>query len=124
MAFTHDRDTDLGRIRTLIYDSVSTDYLFEDSDITAMLDVNESDLWRTAADLCRSAAAKYSKEALKIGLGKKDIDLDLTKRAAFYSELAISFDHKSNAGNMSEYIDSVNYSIGGFGQDNSEYVGD
>ena len=134
MSYSLDSNSDEGRIRVMIYDITSattpvfgTDYQFEDSYITSMLDQNSDDLWQTSADLCRSLAAKYSKDAIELGLGKGDLKLDLTKRAKFYSDLAISYDRKSQtggSGGASEFIDSFNAGVDSFGNDISEYIGE
>jgi len=123
MSFTHDTSTDEGVIRTLIDDATSTDYEFEDAEITAVLDQNSGDVWAAAADLCRALAAKYSKKAMRIGLGKQDIELDLRDRAKYYMALASKYDSRSS-GDLVEYVDSFNYNIDGDGVDESEYIGD
>ena len=123
MSFTHDSTTDEGMLRTLISDTDSTDYNFEDAELTATLDLNSDDLWRTAADLARSLAAKYAKAVQKLGLGKKDIDIDNSKRSQYYLDLANTFDKRSG-GDLIEYMDSANIVFDPYGNDRSEYVGD
>lgn len=123
MAFTHDASTDEGLLRTLLNDTDSTDYEFEDAELTATLDLNSGDLWNTAADLARALGAKYSKEAIKLGLGKGDITIDKTKKAQFYMSLADRFDQRSGSDAV-EYVDSLNVRVDRFGFDRSEYIGD
>lgn len=123
MAFTHDLNTDEGTLRTLLGDTNSADYVFSDAELTALLDLNSDDLWRAAADGCRSLAAKYTKEALDIGLGKGDIRVDKTKRAKYYAELASTYDQKSGA-DVTEYADSANIGVNVYGNDAGEYIGD
>lgn len=123
MAFTHDASTSEGLVRTLIDDTNSTDYEFEDAEITATLDVNEDDVWRAAADLCRALAAKYAKGVQKLSLGKGDISIDNSKKAAHFSSMADRYEARSG-GDVVEYIDSVNVLIDGHGIDQSEYMGD
>lgn len=48
MAFTYDLTTDTGKVRLLIPDSRSTDYMFEDAEIDAFLTM-ESGILRAAA---------------------------------------------------------------------------
>lgn len=123
MAFTHDPDTDEGLLRTLIGDTDSSDYELEDNELTAILDLNSSDLWASAADSCRRLAAKYAKEAIKIGLGKQDIDIDKRKKAEYFLSLAKMFEGKSG-NDVTVFEDSYNYSIDSNGIDRSEYIGD
>ena len=123
MAFTHDTSTDEGVLRTLLGDTTSTDYVFSDAELTALLDLNGDDLWAAAADGCRSLAAKYTKEALDISLGRGDIKVDKTKRAKYYAELAQTYNARSGL-NTSEYVDSLNIGVNRAGRDVGEYIGD
>lgn len=122
MAFTHDRDTSAGLLRTLVDDVDSTSYVFEDADLTTILDQNSDDIWNSAADCCRALAAKYAKEAFVLGLGKRDIYLDRTKKAAYYTKLAQMYDSRSGS-DVVEYIDSFNIHYDGTGGDDTEYIG-
>ena len=121
--FTLDPDSDEGKVRILIYDTDSTDYDFKDSYITSIIEQNDGDLWSTSADLCRALAAKYTKNAININLGKYDLVIDTRKKAEFYIALASKYESKSGL-SMSEYIDSIDYSVGIDGIESSEYIGD
>lgn len=123
MAFTLDSSTDEGKLRVLISDMDSTGYIFEDAYLTNLLDLNSDDVWKTAADLCRSLAARYAKEAFDLGLGKGDIKLDRRKKAEYYIQLANNYDNRSDS-DVVEYWDSYNYNITNTGVDTSEYIGD
>jgi len=131
MAYTLDSGSSEGVVRVMIHDITSvsspvlgTDYYFEDDYITAILSQNSDDLWSTAADLCRSLAARFAKEAIELGLGKGDLKIDLRSKARFYGDLAFSYDKKSGGESVSEYMDSVYSDVDSFGIDQSEYVGD
>lgn len=131
MAYTHDRSTEPGRLRTLIFDFVYSgtsavhgiNYEFEDADLEAILDEAEADTFDAAAIACRSLAAKFASEAITLGLGKGDISINKQRRSEFYLRLASSYQNRSGA-NITEYIDSVNYNINVFGSDISEYLGE
>lgn len=123
MAFSLDTSTDEGKVRILIDDKDSTDYEYEDDEITNILDLNSDDVWRTAADFCRSLAAKYAPEAFVLGLGKQDIWLDRKKKSEHYLALAKMYDQRSGS-EVVEFWDSVNYNVSGIGTDTSEYIGD
>jgi hypothetical protein len=123
MAYTLDSSTSEGQVRILVGDTDSTSYVFEDDYLTNLLDLNSDDIWATAADCCRSLAAKYAKEAFVLGLGKQDIWLDRKKKSDYYIQLSKSFDVKSG-GDVVEFFDSYNYNISGTGVDKSEYLGD
>ena len=124
MGFTHDPSTDEGVIRTLIFDTDSTNYAFEDDEITNVLDKNNADVWAAASDLCRALAAKYTKNAININLGKYDIVIDTRKKAEFYMNLASQYSKKTDSTNLVEYVDHIDYDYNDFGEDNSEYVGE
>jgi uncharacterized membrane-anchored protein YhcB (DUF1043 family) len=123
MTCTHDPSTDEGLLRTLIQDDDCTDYVFEDDELTNVLDQNEGDIWSAAADLCRALAAKYAKSAIFLNLGKYDLVVDSRKKVDYFTTLAKTYETK--AGNsVAEYMDSVDYSTGAMGEDTTEYVGD
>lgn len=123
MAFTHDSSTDEGLLRTLIQDSDSSDYTFEDDELTNVLDQNEGDIWSAAADLCFALAAKYAKSSTYLNLGKYDLVVDARKKVDHFTALGNKY--QSRAGNsVAEYWDSVDYEMNNNGVDNSEYMGD
>jgi len=133
MSYTCDYDTDEGRLRTLLYDVVpsgtsaicGTNYYFEDAALTALLELTEDDLWDAAAAGCRAMAAKYAGEAISLGLGKGDISINKQQKPGFYIQLANMYQNRSGSDTgATEYIDSVNYGVGGTGSDDTEYVGD
>lgn len=123
MTFTLDAASDVGRVRILINDTDSADYEFEDSEIEGIIDINADDLWRSAADLCRSLAAKYAKGVQKLGLGRGDISIDNSKRADSYLAMASRYDSRSGV-DVVEYVDSVNVFVNDYGDDKSEYIGE
>lgn len=123
MTFQHDPATDEGLLRTLTQDADSTDYVFEDDELTNVLDQNEGDVWAAAADLCRALAAKYTKAAVNINLGKYDLVVDTRKKAEYFLSLAMKYDSRSN-GSQVDYWDSIDYNVDNAGKDNAEYIGD
>ncbi len=130
MAYTSDPNTDEGTLRTLVYD-ISTkaspvldvDYYFSDAQLTAILDLNADDLWAAAADCCRSLGARFAKEAIELGLGKRDIYINKTAKSKFYIALAKDYWARSG-GDCTEYVDSFAYGVDRTGMDRSEYIGD
>ena len=122
MTFTHDPTSSEGLLRTMIQDSDANDYRFEDNELTAVLDQNDGDLWSAAADLCRSLAAYYTKNATFVNLGKYDLVIDSRKKAEYYLQLAARFDTRTN-NSIVDYWDSIDYDINGAGVDGAEYIG-
>lgn len=49
MAFTYDTTTDTGKIRLLIFDTDSTNYVFEDAELAVFYDIEGDSLKRAAA---------------------------------------------------------------------------
>jgi hypothetical protein len=123
MTFSHDSSTDEGLLRTLIQDTDSTDYVFEDDELTNVLDQNEGDIWSAAADLCRSLAAKYAKSSIFLNLGKYDLVVDSRKKVDYYTILAAKYEKKAGT-SVVEYMDSAAYGVGSMGEDTTEYIGD
>lgn len=124
MSFTHDPSTDEGLLRTLIYDTDSTDYVFEDDELINILDLNEGDLWSAASDLCNALASKYTKSSVNINLGKYDLVVDTRKKADSYLALAKRYSIKASSSSVIEYIDSVDYHVDVTGIIDAEFIGD
>lgn len=123
MAFTHDPNTDEGKMRSLCNDTDSTNFVFSDAELTNILDLNSSDVWLATADCCRALAAKYAKEAFILGLGKQDIYLDRKGKADYYLKLAQTYSNRSSS-DVVEYMDHYNINVSAIGNDESEYIGD
>ena len=130
MSYSMDSSTDTGKCRILIFDKSSsaspvymTDYFFENEEIEAILDLNSNDLWFSAADLLRGLGVNKAKSVLFINLGKSDIVIDNRTALQFFRETARSYESRSG-GDVVEYVDSINYGVGGMGTDGSEYIGD
>ncbi len=130
MAYSLSAGTDEGKVRVLIQDVTSVavpvifvDYYFEDVEITALLDLNESDVWAAAADCAFALAARFAKEAIIIGLGKQDIYIDKKKKSEYFLTLGKTLQSKS-AGGITEFVDSFNYNVDIYGNDLTEYIGD
>ena len=60
MAFTYDLTTNLGKLRLLIPDNVSTDYIFSDADLNAYLVLTNDDLILAQIQVYYSLAGKYN----------------------------------------------------------------
>lgn len=119
MAFTYDPSTSRGRVRMLIGDTdtvAERNQIFTDDDIDAFLDLEGQSVYGAAAAACRAiaASAMRSRIALKA----------TGNPPGRWTDIAKTFDEKAVTGDPVELIDAVEYRIGEFGQDDSEYVGD
>lgn len=86
MSYTYDPTTTLGRVRMLMYDTDSSALMFSDEEINAMLTLQSSDPFLTAATLINSFAVKMARNAKKKSAGK--YSEDLTRVAAELREQA------------------------------------
>ena len=127
MAYTYSPTTDRGKVRFLIRDvsnesspAIGTDYLFSDATIDGMLELNDNDIWLTAADGCRMRAGEKSDSAIAVDLS--GLKVDLKKPPEYWLRLAQVYEKRSS-GDVVEYVDSFLHSISFAGEDESEYVG-
>lgn len=87
MAWTYSTSlaTDKDRVRLYIGDTDTSNQLFSDEEIEALLTVNDDDVFETSAQLAESLAAKYARyNTLKID----SFSINYKERADQYSELA------------------------------------
>ena len=76
MAFTYDVTTNIGKVRMMIPDRVEDSAIFEDGEIQAYLDMNDSNVRRAAAEALETIA---SDEAMTL---KVISTLDITTNGA------------------------------------------
>jgi len=125
MAFTLDPTTDRGKVRLLVFDTDSTSYIFEDTEIDAFLEQNSDSVWLAAADGCRSLVAKYAVTGFILKIPGA-IELDKKAIPSYFLKLAVSYEQRSTGSidSVREYIDSYTIEYDQIGEDISEYVGD
>jgi hypothetical protein len=61
MSFTYDVTTSRGKVRLLITDTDSSDYVFEDAEIDAFLSMKSSDIYESGALACETWARSQAK---------------------------------------------------------------
>lgn len=125
MAFTYDTTTDRGRVRLLVGDTdtaVAANQIFDDDEIDAFLSIASNEVFSAAAQACRSIAANAGRSAIAWKANGASVD----KKAipTFFIELANRYEAEAKQGTPSEEIDSLDYRLGDFGEDLSEFVGD
>ena len=95
MAFTYDASdlaTPLNRLRFLVQDTVDTGHFFEDEEIEFAAE-QESNIYRVAADLCRTIAAKLSKTPSQ---DDATIKFEAEKQAQNFLKIAEKYDAKAD----------------------------
>lgn len=125
MAFTYDSTTDRGRVRLLVGDtdtSDSTKQIFTDAEIDAFLALESSEVYAAAAAACESLAATSARSAIRYK-AEKLLDIDRKDVPEHFRALAEKYRERSTTA-PAEEIDSMDYAVGAFGGDMSEYVGD
>ncbi|MEE8551467.1 MAG: hypothetical protein V3T08_09480 [Gemmatimonadota bacterium] len=125
MAFTYDTTTSRGRVRLLVSDTDTADatkQIFTDAEIDAFLAFENNEIYAAAAAACESLAANTARSAILyraeklLAIDRKNVPMHFRALAKMYRERSVSA--------PAEEIDSMDYSIGPFGDDRSEYVGD
>lgn len=125
MAFTFDPTTSRGRVRLLIADTddvTAANQVFTDAEIDAFLALEDGEVYAAAASAAESMAANASRSAIRYK-AEKILEIDQKDVPKHFLALAKSLRARSIAG-PGEEIDSVEYNIGTFGNDGSEYIGD
>src|SRR4051794_14655531 len=108
MSFSYDAtdlSAQLNHLRFLVQDTTDRGHFFEDAEITFAA-AQETNIYRAAANLCRSIAARLSKTP---SLDDSTLKFEADKRAAIYLKLVEKYDKKAdeldestlNAGSMS-----------------------
>jgi len=100
MAFTYDASdlaTPLNRLRFLVQDTVDTGHFFEDEEIEFAAE-QESNIYRVAADLCRTIAAQLAKQA---GYNNDRVDFDPEKQAQAFLKIAEKYEAKADEADAS-----------------------
>ena len=103
MAFTYDLSDSVGKVRLLIMDNVSSDYLFEDAEISALLTM-EGDVVRRGAALALETMASneaYVSKRIRILDLQTDgpaVAKELRERAKMLRSLADRDDQATDGG--------------------------
>ena len=121
--YTHDTDTDTGKLRALVSDTdvsgLDETALLSDEELTVFKNLAGGNLLLGAAIALRAMGAgvpAVSFEAGDVTINKREISRERRMLADSYQKLAYSI--------PAEYVDSVVYEISRFGIDKSEYVND
>jgi glycogen synthase len=99
MAFTLDRSTSIGKVRSLIGDTVEQRHFLEDEDIQVFLDQQSNDLQLAAADALEAMAVRVALVVGKVNLF--NLQQDGTAVAKVLMDLARTF--REQAGQGSEW---------------------
>ena len=126
MAFTYTNTcpTDKDKLRLLISDTDSSHPIFDDNELTVMLEVYGNSLHYSAAGCCRALATNAARMAIAFSIHGGDISISKTQIAKHYMTLADMFETTDANINIVEYFDAVEDEISKFGEDFSEMVGD
>ncbi len=96
--------------------------VFTDAEIDAFLALESNDVFAAAASAAESMAANASRSAIRYK-AERILEIDRKDVPKYFLALAKGFRERSIAG-ASEEIDAVEYHIGTFGNDRSEFIGD
>ncbi len=125
MAFTYDPTTLRGKVRLLLGDTdteSTKNQIFTDADIDAFLSLENDEVYAAAAAGAESIAASKARSA--IAWEALDTELDMRDVPKWYKALAKDWRARAESGEPWEEVDTLDYLIGPFGRDGSEYVGD
>ncbi|RLC65541.1 MAG: hypothetical protein DRI01_00580 [Chloroflexi bacterium] len=126
MSFTYDpsTDTDRNRLRNLLADTDSSNYLFTDEELDLFLAQSGNDVFWAASFACLAIAANKSLQAIVFNLHQQDIRVDKKDIPKHFIKLAELYRDFGSSMTVREYFDSVAEDIDEYGRDLGEYVGD
>ena len=74
MSFTYDTSTNIGKVRLLIRDKDSSNYVFEDEELSLFLDMADGNTYLASAFALRNMATSEAKLVQKYKVGTKSVD--------------------------------------------------
>ena len=125
MSFTYDDTTSRGRVRLLVADvntSDATKQIFADSEIDALLALENNEVYLAAAAACLSIAADTARSA--VAYSTLNFRIDRSKIPTHYKDLAQRYTTRATSGEPQEFFDFTDVQIDFWGRDTSEYDGD
>ena len=108
MTFTYDLTTDRGKVRLLVPDRVSTDYLFQDDEIDAFLSVEVASVKRAAA-LCLETIASDIAMIDKV-IKLLDLQTDGAKTSDALLKRAATLREQADNEDITDHFDYIEYS--------------
>ena len=126
MAFTYSAGASArDNVRLLLGDTdteSTKNQIFTDADIDAFLSLENGEVYAAAAAGAESIASSKARSAIM--WEALDTELDLREIPKRYMALAKGWRTRAESGEPWEEIDTLDYVIGPFGRDGSEYIGD
>jgi hypothetical protein len=124
MAFTYDasNNTVRNRLRNLLSDTDSVNYIFSDDELDLFLSQSGNDEFYAASYACLAIAANKSLQAMIFSLHNRDLHIDKKSIPKFFLELSNRYKDAGSAKTLVEYLDSVAEDIDDYGRDLGEYV--
>ncbi len=93
MAFSYDINTDLGKVRFFLGDTVDADHVFEDDELTYLLTAAEGDIYKAVAEAYRAWAGKAVRTDYSYKFADRSLDRKGIQKKLF--EAAAKFDKRS-----------------------------
>jgi hypothetical protein len=95
MSYSYDpsMSDNVSKIRFYIQDTFELAPFFQDEEIQALLDMNDSDLFKTAAQACFALYTKFAQSATVAEID--DVRIEARDRYRFYKDLSEKFEAKA-----------------------------
>lgn len=119
MAFTYDVSTDRGKVRLLLADTDSNDYIWEDAEIDAFLNLASDSVYGAAALALRSLAADKGKHPGLVRLFR-EADIDMREAITRCLQLAESYEEKARASAEAQ-VTQLQQEIDQYGRDLTDF---
>lgn len=122
MSFTYDVTTSRGKVRLLAFDTDSTNYVFEDAEVDALLSLEGQSVYRAAACALRSIAAEKSRLAAVVRLSSH-LGIERTKMPEHLMNLADKYETKAAEEAPLEYVEGFDDALNRFGEVHDRLIG-
>lgn len=126
MSFSYNAaiDTYLNRTRLLISDTSSSNYLFSDEEFGLFSKIYGENPHYIAGACCRALAANKALQAIYFSIHGDDLRIDKSQIPKYFIALAKLYEETEANITISEYFDSVDYTVDDYGVIGGEFVGD
>lgn len=121
MSFSYDLTTDAGKVRLLVADTNSSDYVWEDAEISAFLTMAGDSVFDAAAIALRSAASDF-KKVMRLNLFG-DVSVDPSQTISRLLDLAKSYEATARM-DVEAQVAQLQQKIDLYGRDRTDFTVD
>lgn len=125
MSFSYNAgiDNNLNRLRNLIADTNSANYLFSDDELNLFITMG-GDSFEAASLACLAISSNRALQAFFFSIHNEDLRIDKSQIPKYFIQLSNLYHDRATQMSVVEFMDSVDYTVDDYGQILGEMVGD